>query len=73
VPARRIYDSEIRFAIDGVDVRLDDIGADPAMRTWLMVLLVTDVTSLIIDFSDVVRFVRGERSLQYAWHGKKPF
>ena len=52
--------------------RLDIIAADPAMRAWLSVLLATNAVSLIIDTSDVVRFINGQRAPHYAWRPALP-
>lgn len=48
--------------------RLDAILLDPQLTTWLSVLLVTNLISLIIDAADVIRFVRGERAPHYSWN-----
>jgi hypothetical protein len=48
-------------------LRLDAIAAYPAMQTWLVVLLATNMVSLIIDTSDVLRFIKGQRAPHYAW------
>ena len=47
--------------------RLDTIQAQPELATWLAVLLVTNVGSMVIDTLDVRRFLRGERRPHYAW------
>ena len=47
--------------------RLEAIAADPALSLWLMVLLATNILSLIIDTTDVARFINGERTPHYAW------
>ncbi len=47
--------------------RLDTIGAYPEMSRWLAVLLATNAVSLMIDATDAVRFVMGERNPHYAW------
>ena len=48
-------------------LRLDSIAAVPALQTWLAVLLATNAVSLIIDTTDVVRFVKGQRTPHYSW------
>lgn len=47
--------------------RIDTILATPALANWLLVLLATNVVSLIVDATDTVRFVRGERRPHYYW------
>ena len=47
--------------------RLDAIAAEAAMSQWLLVLLATNAVSLIIDSTDVFRFVNGERAPHYKW------
>jgi hypothetical protein len=47
--------------------RLDAIAADPALGKWLAVLLATNAVSLVIDCSDVFRFIKGERAPHYQW------
>jgi hypothetical protein len=52
--------------------RLDAIAADPALGKWLAVLLATNAVSLVIDCSDVFRFIKGERSPHYHWRLPRP-
>jgi hypothetical protein len=40
---------------------------ESAFRNWLMVLIATNLLSLVIDVWDAARFVRGERSPHYTW------
>ena len=47
--------------------RLETILADPAFATWIAMLFATNLVSLIIDLTDVVRFLRGERAPHYHW------
>lgn len=47
--------------------RLETIQNDPPLSTWLAVLLATNTVSLIIDVTDAVRFLRGERAPHYVW------
>ena len=49
--------------------RLDSILADPQLATWLAVLLATNIVSLVIDSTDVIRFLRGERAPHYSGPG----
>ncbi len=46
------------------------IAHEPAMANWLLLLLVTNLVSMIVDTTDAVRFIRGEREPHYYW--KKP-
>ena len=49
-------------------LRLDSIPKeDVAFRAWLVALMVTNATSLIVDAWDAARFLRGERAPYYAW------
>ncbi len=47
--------------------RTDTIQIDPLLASWLLVLLATNLVSLIVDASDVTRYLRGERSPHYRW------
>ena len=47
--------------------RLDSIISQPAMAKWLALLLATNVVSAVVDATDAVRFVRGERTPHYSW------
>ena len=48
--------------------RLDARAAEPALSRWLAVLLVTNARSPIIDATDVLRYLNGERAPHCAWH-----
>jgi hypothetical protein len=49
-------------------LRLDTIPKDEAVfRSWLVTLVATNATSLIIDAWDAARFLRGERRPYYVW------
>jgi hypothetical protein len=48
-------------------MRLDDVVWSPDMRAWLAILLVTNLVSLCVDMTDLLRFVRGERTPHYVW------
>lgn len=48
-------------------LRADTIQTDPALALWVSVLAVTNVVSLVVDTTDVTRFLRGERQPHYAW------
>lgn len=48
--------------------RLPAIPAqEQTFRLWLVVLMATNLLSLVIDTWDAVRFLRGERTPPYAW------
>ncbi len=47
--------------------RLDTIQADPALANWLAVLFATNLISFVVDMTDAVRFMRGERAPHYTW------
>jgi hypothetical protein len=47
--------------------RHDIIAQDPALSNWLMVLFATNLISLVVDTTDAVRFIRGERAPHYHW------
>jgi hypothetical protein len=47
--------------------RIDIILGTPALAKWLLVLLVTNAISMIVDATDAVRFLRGERTPHYSW------
>ena len=47
--------------------RLDSILETPALANWLLVLLITNLISLVVDTTDAVRFLRGERTPHYRW------
>ncbi len=52
--------------------RLESITLYPDLGRWLAVLAATNAISLMIDGTDVVRFLRGERDPHYAWHRNLP-
>ncbi|MBO6510269.1 MAG: hypothetical protein JJ979_17625 [Roseibium sp.] len=47
--------------------RLEAIQSDPSLAIWLTILLATNLTSLVIDAIDAVRYLRGERRPHYSW------
>ena len=47
--------------------RIDTIQTDPTFAFWLVVLFATNLVSLVVDASDAVRYLRGERSPHYSW------
>jgi hypothetical protein len=47
--------------------RLETITSEPALTNWLLLLLVTNLISLVVDTTDAIRFIRGERAPHYSW------
>ena len=47
--------------------RLEAIQADPQLASWIAVLFVTNMVSLVVDTTDVLRYLRGERAPHYSW------
>jgi hypothetical protein len=47
--------------------RLDIIPQTPALADWLLVLLITNLISIVVDTTDAVRFLRGERTPHSHW------
>lgn len=47
--------------------RIDHIAQVPALRDWLIALLLTNSVSMIIDTIDAIRFWRGEREPHYVF------
>jgi hypothetical protein len=47
--------------------RLDAITNEPGLANWLMLLLVTNLVSLVVDTNDCIRFLLGERAPHYYW------
>ena len=45
----------------------DIIQETPALANWLLVLLITNLISIVVDTTDAVRFLRGERTPHYHW------
>jgi hypothetical protein len=52
--------------------RADSIAQNPALADWLLVLVATNMTSLVVDTIDGIRFWRGERSPHYSWVRSPP-
>jgi hypothetical protein len=52
--------------------RHEAIAREPALAHWLLLLLVTNLISLVIDATDAVRFIRGERAPHYHWKRPDP-
>ena len=47
--------------------RIGTIAGEPALAGWLVLLLATNLVSLVVDTIDAVRFLRGERAPHYRW------
>ena len=47
--------------------RWDTIQQDPALATWVALVMATNAISLVIDTTDVTRFLKGERAPSYTW------
>lgn len=47
--------------------RVDSIPGEPGFSTWIMLLVASNIISLIIDTIDVTRFIKGERAPHYTW------
>lgn len=52
--------------------RIDTIATEPAFATWLVVLFATNLISLVVDLTDAIRFLRGERVPHYRWAKEQP-
>ena len=48
-------------------MNLPDKTSDSALYYWVIVLMVMNTISLVIDTIDVVRYLRGERQPHYTW------
>jgi hypothetical protein len=48
-------------------MRLDTITSEPGLANWLLLLLVTNLVSMVVDTIDAVRFIQGERAPHYRW------
>jgi len=47
--------------------RITSISSEPQLASWLMLLFITNLGSLVIDTIDAIRFLRGERAPHYYW------
>jgi hypothetical protein len=47
--------------------RLETIAGQPGLATWLILLFLTNLVSMVVDTTDAVRFIRGERAPHYRW------
>lgn len=48
--------------------RAGDIAAHSDLQTWIIVLAITNAVSFAIDFADVTRFAKGDRTPHYQWN-----
>ena len=48
-------------------ISLPDKSAHPSLYYWIITLIAFNSISLIVDISDVFRFLRGEPSPYYRW------
>jgi hypothetical protein len=48
--------------------RIDTIVGEPGLANWLVLLFVTNMISIVVDTTDAVRFLRGERAPHYRWN-----
>ncbi|MEZ5832483.1 MAG: hypothetical protein R3D05_15025 [Dongiaceae bacterium] len=47
--------------------RIGTIMDEPRFAGWLAVLFATNLISMIVDTTDAIRFLRGERAPHYRW------
>jgi len=47
--------------------RIDVISQNKELSVWLVILLLTNFISLLIDGIDMTRYVKGERAPHYSW------
>jgi hypothetical protein len=52
--------------------RLETISTHPALANWLLLLFATNLVSAVIDTTDAIRFIRGERAPHYRWKLPEP-
>ena len=52
--------------------RVEAIAAEPDLANWLLVLLATNLVSMVVDAIDALRFLRGERVPHYRWNLAEP-
>ncbi len=51
--------------------RSETIAANNALASWLVILFLTNLVSLLIDTVDVARYVNGERRPHYYWNQRE--
>src|SRR5262245_8108278 len=49
-------------------MRLHTITNEPSLANWLLLLFVTNLVSIVVDTTDAIRFLRGERAPYYRWN-----
>jgi hypothetical protein len=47
--------------------RTETIAREPVLANWLLLLLATNMVSIVVDTIDAARFIRGERAPHYRW------
>lgn len=52
--------------------RIDTIQAEPALAVWLVVLFATNLVSFVVDVSEAVRYLRGDKAPHYSWYSPQP-
>jgi hypothetical protein len=52
--------------------RHETIASEPALANWILLLFVTNLISMVVDATDAVRFIRGERAPHYHWENPDP-
>jgi hypothetical protein len=52
--------------------RLDAITSNQGLASWLLLLLATNTVSAVVDTTDAIRFIRGERAPHYRWKLPEP-
>ncbi|MEP7172431.1 MAG: hypothetical protein ABI705_02970 [Aestuariivirga sp.] len=55
-----------------MSTRLDNITAQPDLANWLLISLITNLVSMVVDTIDAIRFLRGERAPHYSWRLADP-
>jgi hypothetical protein len=50
-----------------IATRADSIASDQSLAEWILLLLVTNLISLVVDAIDAIRYLAGERAPYYRW------
>lgn len=50
-----------------IALNLPDKTTDPALYWWIVSLLITNSACLLVDLTDLVRYVNGDRQPHYRW------
>ena len=48
------------------------MSQEPVLFGWVVLLMICNTVSLIIDASDVARYLGGETAPHYAWRSPEP-